>query len=81
MIPHVSLVSDFTRFAWEKLQALELISPCADTFLHHIVIIAFRYDKTVSLSNTTNKAHLKCVTSHVLHDVAAIQGLLTLGRL
>ncbi len=43
------------------------------------VIIAFHYNKTVSLSCKTNKAHLKDIISHVIQRVAKIQGLLTFG--
>ena len=41
----------------------------------NIVIIAFHYDKTVSLSYKTNKVHFKDIISDVM---AKIQGL-TLG--
>lgn len=44
----------------------------------NIVIIAFHYNKTVSLSSKTNKVHLKDIISDVIHRVAKIQGL-TLG--
>ena len=43
------------------------------------VIIAFHYDKTVSLSYKTNKVHFKDIISDVIHKVAKIQGF-TLGN-
>lgn len=45
----------------------------------NILNTAFHYNKTVSLSHKTNKIHLKDIISHVIHWVAKIQGLLTLG--
>lgn len=45
-----------------------------------IVNMEFHYNKTVSLSYKTNRVQLKDIMSHVIHRVAKIQGLLTLGR-